>query len=306
MMTSKPFLSRRQMLTTAGLTVGGGLLAIHGTGSQAEDSQASTATSTAADTNAFFEDDSPSLPYSPIASKEAAALAYQSYAEGSCMYATFKGIVSLVAKKQQLPIPAAFYNLFKYGHGGCAGWGSLCGTCNGAAAAMGLFCDDKQTRDKMITELFRWYESTDLPTFVPAGASDKNFPSSVAGSILCHPSTSQWARAAKMSVFSPARKERCKRLAANVAKKTVEILNAQHAADKESLGSKHADQAMPSSPRQLGPPDSCIACHSTPGGRPGSFAAEAPKTTTKMNCSKCHYMPPGHPESMGANMPTFK
>ena len=306
MTTSKKTLSRRQMLTTAGLTVGGGLLAIHGTQSQAENSQPSTTTSTTIQTNAFLENDSPTVPYTPISSKEAAALAYQSYSEGLCMYSTFKGIVSLVAKKQQLPIPTAFYNLFKYGYGGCAGWGSLCGVCNGAAAAMGLFCEDKKIRDQMITELFRWYESADLPTYVPAGSSDKDFPRSVAGSILCHPSTNQWSRAAKVSVFSPERKERCGRLAADVAKKAVEILNAQYAADKDSLTSKQTDQAPAQPLEKLDPPDSCIACHSTPGGQPGSFVAEAPKTTTKMDCSKCHYMPPGHPESMGTQMPIFK
>lgn len=318
MTKSKKPISRRRMLTVTGLTVGGGLLAIHSGKGQADDSQtdvkeassnktnadkANTDKPTAAEPKSLLSGEEQMVHYAPISSKEAASRAYEAFAEGSCMYAVVKGVVSLVAEKKRSAISPMFYNLFKYGHGGCGGWGSLCGTCNGAAAVMGLFCEEKKTCDKMIAELFRWYESAVLPEYAPASSTDKNFPTSVSESILCHASTSQWARVAKVSVFSPARKERCKRLAADVAKKTVEILNAQHAADKESMEGKKVGKASDSTADRafgpMGPPDSCIACHSTPGGRPGSYAAEAPKTVTKMNCSKCHYMPPGHPESMG-------
>ena len=257
----------------------------------------------------FLENDSPNgFPIHRSPRKKRAALAYQSYSEGLCMYSTFKGIVSLVAKKQQLPIPTAFYNLFKYGYGGCAGWGSLCGVCNGAAAAMGLFCEDKKIRDQMITELFRWYESADLPTLCPGWFVRQRFPPrSVAGSILCHPSTNQWSRAAKVSVFSPERKERCGRLAADVAKKSGRnsqrpICRGQRQLNEQTNGTKLLPNHWKSSTR----PIRASRATRPPVVNPAPLCRKLPKTTTKMDCSKCHYMPPGHPESMGTQMPIFK
>lgn len=292
-------ISRRQMLTATGLTLGGGLLAVHGSQGQADEEKADAAKgATVTESKPLLGGEDQMAHYTPISSKKAADLTYKFFSKGSCMYAVVRGIVSLVAEQKQSAISPMFYNLFKYGHGGCGGWGSLCGTCNGAAAVMGLFCEEKKTRDKMITELFRWYESAVLPEHVPTGTTETDFPTSTSKSILCHISTSQWCKEAKVDAFSSKRKERCKRLAADVAKKTVEILNAQYAADKESLKGKKADEANVAKD-QMGPPNSCIACHSTPGGKPGSYAAEAPKTVSKMNCSKCHYMPPGHPESKG-------
>lgn len=296
-------ISRRQMLTTTGLTVGGGLLAIHGNRGQADETKSNEGQVAATTSDAILGSSESMTHYTQISSKKAADLTYQLFPEGSCMYAVVRGIISLVAEKKQTTISPMFYNLFKYGHGGCAGWGSLCGACNGAAAVMGLFCNDKKTCDAMVTELFRWYESTMLPEYVPAGATSTDYPTSVSESILCHASTNQWCRAAKVDVFSPERKERCMRLAADVTKKTVEILNVQYATDPQSMQAKKADEAAGQDACPMGPPDSCIACHSTPGGEPDSFQAEAPKTVTKMNCTKCHYMAPGHPESMGPQMP---
>ena len=283
------YISRRQMLATTGLTVGGGLLAVHSNKSQANNNSENTTQQEKAEAQTDLLLNSPggTLQYTPIASNEAAARTYQLYPEGSCMYAVAKGIISTFADSTQATISPVFYNMFKYGHGGCGGWGSLCGACNGAAAVLGLFCEDKKVRDGMLSELFRWYESTLLPEYAPGNSTDTEFPVSAAKSILCHMSTNEWCTEADEDVFSKARKERCGRLSADVAKKTVEILNTHYAANQANTEDQKAackaDQAAC-------PADSCVECHSTRNDEP------SPKVSTKMDCSKCHEVETDHPK----------
>src|SRR5690606_9885230 len=105
-----------------------------------------------------------------------ADLAYTSYSEGSCMYATVKSVVSQLTEKVGEPFASFPIHLFKYGHGGIGGYGATCGTLNGAAALIGLFIADKSIQDKMITDIFRWYEQEPLPVFVPQNASYEFLP----------------------------------------------------------------------------------------------------------------------------------
>ena len=100
-----------------------------------------------------------------------AELAYKYYPEGSCMYATAKSIISQLGEKIGEPYKSFPIHLFKYGHGGVGGYGSICGTLNGAAAVIGLLVTDKGVRDKMIADVFRWYEQEPLPDFNPQSSS---------------------------------------------------------------------------------------------------------------------------------------
>ena len=59
--------------------------------------------------------------------------------------------------------------MMRYGAGGVGGWGSLCGTLNGAAAVVGLVEPAKERRSQIMRELFSWYESTAPPTYAPKG-----------------------------------------------------------------------------------------------------------------------------------------
>ena len=229
--------------------------------------------------------------YVPIAPEEAADLAYEVYPQGSCMYATIRSIVTLVKQKDPTTVPSVFFDMFKYGHGGCGGWGTICGGCNGAAAVIGLFHQDKKTSDGLISRFFRWYESTELPRYSPPGSEEKPFPRAAAGSVLCHISIDSWCKASDEEPLCKTRKQRCRRLTADVARKVAELLNAQYAA--QGVEGEKTDVEV-----ETDAPGSCIQCHCTPGEiqRPG--AAAAPKSLGKMNCATCHEMKTDHPDCL--------
>ncbi len=230
--------------------------------------------------------------YTPVSPAEAARLAYEAYTDGSCMYAVVKSVMSLVAREKDSVVPPIYYEMFKYGHGGVGGWGSLCGVCNGAATILGIFYHEKEDRDPLIGELFRWYESTELPEYTPSGPTEKeDVPKSRADSILCHLSTSMWCLEADEEAISGERKERCRRLSADGAKKVVEILNTRYQLDQVSAD-PHSEEpeAQP-----MGPPESCIRCHAKPGGKVDAEKM-APKAGVRMKCATCHEHDSSHPE----------
>jgi hypothetical protein len=196
--------------------------------------------------------------------------AYRLFQEGSCMYAAVKSIWTLTLAK---PVPM-HYDLFKYGHGGCGGQGSLCGACNGAAAVIGSYVQDKKECDALIAKVFSWYETTNLPVYKPVGFDGDNV-TSASGSILCHVSMTKWCEAADKSPFSTERKNRCARLTADTAAKTVEILNEYFS------GSQKTTKQVSSEKRT-----SCAPCH-TVDIQSGPLS-KGPKVKVKMNCSTCH------------------
>ena len=129
--------------------------------------------------------------YNPLDPAVTAELAYKHYASGSCMYATFKSVVSQLAEKFGEPYASFPFHMMKYGHGGIGGYGTTCGALNGGAALIGLFfAHNKKIQDSLITGLFRWYENTQLPVFRPQEPTvDFTPPSSISNSTLCHASS---------------------------------------------------------------------------------------------------------------------
>jgi hypothetical protein len=230
--------------------------------------------------------------YAPVSPQQAAALAYDDYPEGSCMYAVVKAAVTLIAREEKALVPPVFFEMFKYGHGGTGGWGSLCGVCNGAAAVLGIFHREKKELDPLIGRFFRWYETTALPEYEPSEPTGtEKPPKSRAGSILCHLSTSMWCLEADEEADGKKRKERCRRLSADGAGKVIEILNAEYERDRHAS----AKPACPTSGKPLGPPDSCIRCHAESDGEVNAETM-APKAGVRMNCATCHDHDADHPE----------
>jgi hypothetical protein len=276
------------MLSVAGLSLGGGIVA-----SQSGVNEISRLEAAASDDASRAPKD-PRPRYVPIAPEEAAARAYQVFPEGGCMYATVKSIVTLVSEKDAAAVPPLFLDMFKYGSGGCGKWGSLCGACNGGAAVMGLFHQDGAVRDGLIGQLFRWYETASLPEFRPPGGKAGDFPRSSASSVLCHVSVNRWCKKAEADPLGSECRERCRRLTADVAQKVAGLLNARHATDTARQGKTASDS--PGQPAAAsGPPESCIACHSTPSKEKDAGATKVPKSIAKMDCSTCHEMKPDHP-----------
>ena len=216
--------------------------------------------------------------YLPLDAAAVGETAYRIYPEGSCMYAVVGSVMQELAAKDPVPFSTFPYQMMRYGQGGLGGWGSLCGVVNGGAALIGLFCADlpKETLQELIGELCSWYEATLLPAYTPHQpwwASEVQ--PSVAESLLCHVSVSNWCEATGRDAFCMHKKERCRRLAADGAMKTVEILNR-----KAEHGTSEFTGLTPEV-------NACIKCH----GRD-----QRADITVKMNCASCHQFDGKHPE----------
>lgn len=202
-------------------------------------------------------------PYRPLEADAIGNAAFAANGQGGCMYGVFEPIAGAVARQLGAPYLAFPFAMFAYGAGGVAGWGSLCGALNGAAAALTLLSARPQP---LISELYAWYEREALPDYLPAGARFPNVQS-VSGSVLCHVSLTRWANASGKKMASPERAERCGALAASVARKTVLLLNAQGAAGPSLAAPEQATTT-------------CLSCHGTRG-----VVCDA---SGRMRCAACH------------------
>ena len=215
-------------------------------------------------------------PYSKLDPSAVAERAYWSYPDGHCMFSSFAGLVGELAEKVGHPYKSFPMEVMKYGAGGVAGWGTLCGALNGAAAAIYLASDDP---DPVIDELFWWYSNEKLPDFVPP-ESPVPITQSVSRSPLCHVSVAEWCSASGLKAYSKQRNERCARLAASAARRAAQILNAQQG------GTLTLAHPAPDEVKR------CRSCHE----RAGSVE----NTRGKMHCSQCHPgVEPSHPGDGG-------
>ena len=158
--------------------------------------------------------------------------AYEDYPIGHCMHTVFMSIVSEVADALETSDPLAArtmrafpFHMFHYGSSGGNGLGSLCGALNGAMAAINLFVGSDKMRKAITQELVFFYERAELPLYEPKGAEGTHFPKTISNSVLCHISSGKWCELAQARSESPERTERCARLSADVARKTIELLN---------------------------------------------------------------------------------
>jgi hypothetical protein len=200
----------------------------------------------------------------------AADRAYQDYYQGHCMYGVFKSIVGQLAEQPGEPYKSFPFDMMKYGAGGVAGWGSLCGGLNGGAAVIGLFAATQDEARLLTHELFRWYEATALPIYVPKKPKlAVEMPKSVSNSVLCHVSVSSWCKVSGHHAFGKEHNERCARLTADTAKMTVQILDG-------SLQGQFAGTHTLSPETK-----SCKSCHARGG--------ELENSLGEMSCTACHF-----------------
>jgi len=213
--------------------------------------------------------------YHPLDPAVTAQLAYNNYDSGSCMYATFKSIISQLADKFGEPYSSFPLHMMKYGHGGVGGFGTICGALNGAAAIIGLFVAEKAIQESLITGLFRWYEGTKLPEFRPQKAILEFTPlPTISHSTLCHASNTNWVKEAGYKVNSDERKERCRRLTSDVASRISTALNEYFSNTYVTAG--HDNETV----------RKCMTCH----GDNGKLA----NISSKMDCTSCHTESIGH------------
>ena len=202
---------------------------------------------------------------------------YYDCEKGHCMYGAFAPVMSQLAEKHGEPYRSFPAGMMRYGVGGVGGSGSLCGALNGGAALIGLFAKSEDDMKLLIGELFLWYEQTKLPVHLPKKPIlDIEVPRSVSNSVLCHVSVTRWCKVSGHKTFSKPQEERCKRLTADTAKKTVEVLNGY------SEGRFKPTHKLTEDVRK------CLSCHSK--------ASEMQNTRGKLSCASCHFSLAGeHP-----------
>lgn len=195
-----------------------------------------------------------------------------------CCYAAFNAMVKLLRAQLPATFPSFPNEIMVYGHGGVAGWGTICGAVNGAAALISLVCD-KATSDQLVSELCGWYTQALIPSDISndyavagdkytATKSDEVLTQNESGSVLCHVSCTKWCDASGVAINDLKRKERCARLTGDVAAKAAELLN-------DHYGSGFSAEYVP--PAAIA---SCMACHSAEGTQKN--------VASKSDCGQCH------------------
>ncbi len=180
-----------------------------------------------------------------------------------CAFGAFNAIIGQLAEVVGAPYTNIPTQMMDWAGAGVVGFGTLCGTLNGTAAAIGLICSGGDARG-FVSDLMTWYSETPLPTnrYAPSG----ELPQSIAESNLCHVSLTHWCRTAGLASASPERAERCAQVAGDVAAKAVELLN------DGTLGLQVPSEKTP-----------CRTCHYMgPDYALGQF------THGEMNCLTCH------------------
>ncbi|OHE56262.1 MAG: hypothetical protein A2Z47_09790 [Thermodesulfovibrio sp. RBG_19FT_COMBO_42_12] len=189
----------------------------------------------------------------------------------SCAYAVFNAIIEKLNAGATYPLPE---EMMQYGHGGVSGMGHICGALNGASAVINLIKGTTPIKnnltpmDNLIKQLIWWYEQEDHPNYEPKAPKliDGTVyipPTIVPHSALCHVFVTKWCHEYGYTASSSQRGECCARLAAEVAKRTVELLNGTVTEVYELTDSTKT----------------CLSCH-------GSSAMDNVKG--EMECLTCH------------------
>ncbi|GEJ58706.1 C-GCAxxG-C-C family protein [Anaeromyxobacter diazotrophicus] len=272
-------ISRRELITHAGMALGGAVTATAFLGACGGSSRAT------AETTSPQVSDFPYRKFIPAGyalDKQAIQeSAYQLYWAGGCGHGAYKSIMQHLAQTVGAPFNLLPLDACMYQGGGIAGYGSICGAINGALVAINSIVADSKARAAMMTDLIRWYEGTAFPSYVPAAinASEKatlDFSAAniaklqiVPHSHLCHASRTQWCQHNGVAASSPDLSARCGRLTADVAGKAVELLTGY-------LATSAYTAAVPLDSTSAG----CVGCHTST--RLNESVASG------MRCDSCH------------------
>jgi C_GCAxxG_C_C family probable redox protein len=194
------------------------------------------------------------------------------YPGKSCAYAVFNAIVSKLNPDASYKLPE---EMMQYGHGGISGMGHICGALNGASAVINLIKGETWIKnnltpmDNLIKQLIWWYEQEEHPNYNPISPKlDFTPPTIVPRSSLCHVFVTKWCNEYGYTTSSSQRGECCARLAADVAKRTVELLN----------GTVTKTYDLTDSTQK------CLSCHGDPKVYPGAMD----NVKGQMECLTCH------------------
>ena len=159
--------------------------------------------------------------YVPLDKDALMELCYKKFYEyGGCGGGCFGGIMDIFSEVTGYP-----YNELAPGRvcalmAGGFGTGTLCGSLGGALVFVGLVCqptDAASIRD----QLFAWYREHSFPQYQPEYSSI----TTVAHSVNCVDSVGTYMAATGYKMADPERKARCAAVTAEVAVKTISLLN---------------------------------------------------------------------------------
>jgi len=142
------------------------------------------------------------------------------YSFGGCGMGAFDAIVGQLADLIGYPhdqVPIQMLASASAGYGA----GSMCGSLGGAIAAVGLVIEPADAK-AVVKDLFAWYREHPFPGYQP----DIKNPTTVANSIDCLDSCSEFMAAANVKMGDDARKARCASVTGETAAKAVELINA--------------------------------------------------------------------------------
>lgn len=166
-------------------------------------------------------------PYKKLDPDAARKLGYQAYYEGGCMYGAAKALLVQLQDVVGFPYTMIPVDMFRYGEGGMAGWGTICGALNGASAIINLV-NGKPAYSQLVNELLGWYSQEPFPSKKHEEyAKFKGQVQNVSGSPLCHVSVTEWCKHSGHQVSDPERLDRCAKLTGDVAARAVEMMNLQ-------------------------------------------------------------------------------
>ena len=170
-------------------------------------------------------------PFKKLDADAVAKIAYDNYMDLWCASTVLKGIFDPLAQSVGGPYKTFPVESMKWAHGGLAGWGTVCGTMVGASTAIGFVTGNVDTAEAMSNDLMFYYANTVLPVFKPAkGTWAEIKRTTKADTPMCHISVGRWMAEEGVAFLSSERAERCARVAATIAAKTAEMLNAWDAA----------------------------------------------------------------------------
>ncbi|MHB8810743.1 MAG: C-GCAxxG-C-C family (seleno)protein [Desulfobulbaceae bacterium] len=191
--------------------------------------------------------------YVALDPQKTADLAYENWYKNYCCYAVTAAILDQLREK----VGGAYVHLpaeaFIWGHGGAVGWGTLCGTLTGAGIVTS-FAAGKEG-EEILNDVIAWYGATELPIYKPAAPKATFKNTNISDSPLCHISVGKWMKKEGVSLKSAERRDRCARVAADVAFYTVTLLN-QWADGKFEMKNKQQ-----SAEYGITAQDNCMECH---------------------------------------------
>ena len=254
----KSALSRRELLVGAGKITAAGSLVVMAGGSLGLLAGCGDTSTT---TTATSKVQSATLPWPYVKLettdiKKIQETAHDNWFVGFCAFATLSGIVNLLREKVGEPYNSFPVEAITFAHGGTAGWGGTCGTLIGAGMAASLAAGPK-VGEEILNDVMSWYSETELPIYKPNKPKAEIKSVSKSDSPLCHLSVGKWMKKEGVGFLSPQQMERCARLSADVATKTVEYLNAK--ADGKFASANKEPFAVNGLPSQ----NNCTECHGT-------------------------------------------